>query len=64
MPKINGKPVDPKAYAKRVTQAKKTVASMDPSVKRKIAEMYPSFPTKQLTKKMLDAKLKKKKKAK
>jgi hypothetical protein len=41
MPKVNGKPVDPKAYAVRVTNAKKTLAKMDPAVKRKIAEMYP-----------------------
>ena len=41
MPKINGKNIDPKVYAKRVTQAKKTVAAMDPAVKAKIKDMYP-----------------------
>jgi hypothetical protein len=41
MPKINGKPVDPKAYALRITNAKKIIAKTDPAVKRKIAEMYP-----------------------
>ena len=41
MPKINGKNIDPKVYAKRVTQAKKTVAAIDPAVKAKIKDMYP-----------------------
>ena len=42
MPKINGKNIDPKVYAKRVTQAKKAVAAMDPAVKQRLKEMYPS----------------------
>jgi hypothetical protein len=42
MPKINGKNIDPKVYAKRVTQAKKAIAAMDPAVKQRLKEMYPS----------------------
>jgi hypothetical protein len=45
MPKINGKPVDPKAYAARMTQAKKKVASMDPAAKAKLKEFYPNVST-------------------
>jgi hypothetical protein len=56
MPKINGKPVDPKAYAVRVTNAKKTLAKMDPAVKRKIAEMYPKITKEQIVKKALSPK--------
>jgi len=36
------KGIDPKAYAARVTKAKKTVANMDPAVKQKIKDMYPA----------------------
>jgi hypothetical protein len=56
MPKINGKAVDPKAYAKRLTSAKKAVEKIDPSVKRKIAEMYPNTSTKILSKKVVSPK--------
>jgi hypothetical protein len=44
MPKIgpNKVSIDPKAYAARITKAKKTVASMDPATKAKLKEMYPS----------------------
>ena len=42
MPKINGKPVDPKAYAARVTNAKKIIAKMDPETKRKMPGMGPT----------------------
>ena len=43
MPKIgpNKVSVDPKAYAARVTRAKKTVAAIDPAMKAKIRDMYP-----------------------
>ena len=44
MAKIDGKPVDPKRYATRVTNAKKIIAKMDPEAKKKIAQMY-SKPT-------------------
>ena len=60
MPKINGKPVDPKAYALRITNAKKIIAKADPAVKRKIAEMYPKFSKEGITKKTLDRQMKKK----
>ncbi len=59
MPKINGKPVDPKVYAKRVTGAKKVLAKTDPSVKTKIAEMYSSTSSKVLADKMLKSAKKK-----
>jgi hypothetical protein len=58
MPKINGKPVDPKVYAKRVTEAKRILAKTDPAVKRKIAEMYPKVAKKQIVKKALSPKAK------
>jgi hypothetical protein len=56
MPKINGKPVDPKAYAARVTNAKKILARTSPEVKRKIAEMYPKVSNKDIVKKALSPK--------
>ena len=56
MPKINGKPIDPKAYAKRLTEAKKTLARTSPEVKRKIAEMYPKITSKDIVKKALSPK--------
>jgi hypothetical protein len=48
MPKINGKNIDPKVYAKRVTQAKKAIAAMDPAVKQRLKEMYPSVNVKKI----------------
>jgi hypothetical protein len=43
MPKVgpNKVNIDPKAYAARVTRAKKAVAAMDPAMKSKIKDMYP-----------------------
>jgi hypothetical protein len=43
MPKIgpNKVSVDPKAYAARVTRAKKTVAAMDPAMKAKLEQYFP-----------------------
>jgi hypothetical protein len=35
------KGIDPKAYAARITRAKKTVAAMDPATRAKIKDMYP-----------------------
>jgi hypothetical protein len=45
MPKIgpNKVSVDPKAYAARITRAKKIVAGMDPATRAKIKEMYPKI---------------------
>ena len=37
------KGIDPKAYAARITKAKKIVAAMDPATKAKIKEMYPKI---------------------
>jgi hypothetical protein len=56
MPKINGKNIDPKVYAKRVTQAKKAVAAMDPEVKQRIKDMYPKVTKQAIVKKALSAK--------
>ncbi len=56
MPKINGKNIDPKVYAKRVTQAKKAVAAMDPEVKQRIKDMYPKVTKEAIVKKALSPK--------
>jgi hypothetical protein len=56
-PSVKNK-IDPKAYAKRLTEAKKTLAKTDPAVKRKIAEMYPKVTKKQIVKKALSPKAK------
>ena len=53
MPKINGKPVDPKAYAARMTQAKKKIASIDPATKAKLKEFYPDVSKKDIVDKNL-----------
>jgi hypothetical protein len=55
MPKIgpNKVSIDPKAYAARVTRAKKTVASADPATKAKLKEMYPSAPKARVAKKII-----------
>jgi hypothetical protein len=55
MPKINGKNVDPKAYAARMTQAKKTVASIDPATKAKLKEFYPNVSREDIAKSILDS---------
>jgi hypothetical protein len=43
MPKINGKPVDPKAYAARKAQAQKRIAAASPETKAKLKEFYPNI---------------------
>lgn len=53
MPKINGKPVDPKAYAARMTQAKKKIASIDPATKAKLKEFYPEISNEEILKNIL-----------
>jgi hypothetical protein len=62
MPKIgpNKVSVDPKAYAARLTAAKKKVAAMDPAVKTKIREMYPAVKKEAIVNKALDPKRAKK----
>jgi hypothetical protein len=50
------KGIDPKAYAARVTKAKKTVASMDPAVKQKIKDMYPNITKESIVNKALSTK--------
>jgi hypothetical protein len=50
------KGIDPKAYAARVTKAKKTVASMDPAVKQKIKDMYPNVTKESIVNKALSTK--------
>jgi hypothetical protein len=58
MPKIgpNKVSIDPKAYAARVTRAKKTVAKIDPATKAKLREYYPEITTKDIAKQMLNPK--------
>ena len=53
MPKINGKNVDPKAYAARMTQAKKKVASIDPATKAKLKEFYPDVSKEDIAKSII-----------
>jgi hypothetical protein len=58
MPKIgpNKVSVDPKAYAARITRAKKIVAGMDPATKAKIKDMYPKVTREEVAKQALDTK--------
>ena len=58
MPKIgpNKVSIDPKAYAARVTRAKKIVAGADPATKAKISEMYPAVKKETIAKKALEPK--------
>jgi len=50
------KGIDPKAYAARVTKAKKTVAAMDPAMKKKLEQYYPNISKADLAKQMLSPK--------
>lgn len=52
MPKVgpNKVRIDPKAYAARVTRAKKTVANADPAVKQKLKEYYPEITKEEVAK--------------
>ena len=45
------KGIDPKAYAARVTKAKKVVESMDPATRAKIKDMYPKVTKEAIAKK-------------
>ena len=60
MPKIgtgtNKVSIDPKAYAARLTRAKKIVAAMDPATRAKIKEMYPKITKEEVAKQALDTK--------
>ena len=58
MPKIgpNKVSIDPKAYAARITRAKKIVAAMDPATKEKIKDMYPKITKEEVAKQALKAK--------
>jgi hypothetical protein len=58
MPKIgpNKVSVDPKAYAARITRAKKIVAGMDPATKAKIKDMYPKVTREEVAKQALNTK--------
>ena len=58
MPKIgpNKVSVDPKAYAARLTRAKKAVAAIDPATRAKIKDMYPPIKKETIVKKALIAK--------
>jgi hypothetical protein len=50
------KGIDPKAYAARVTKAKKIVESMDPATKTKIKDMYPKVTKESIVNKALNPK--------
>ena len=54
--KAKPKGIDPKAYAARVTKAKKTIASMDPATAKKIKDMYPNITKESIVNKALSAK--------
>ena len=58
MPKIgpNKVSIDPKAYAARVTSAKKRVAQIDPATKAKISEYYPKVTKEAIVNKALSPK--------
>ena len=66
MPKIgpNKVSVDPKAYAARLTKAKKIVAAIDTAMKAKIRDMYPAVKKEAIVNKALDPKRDKKAAAK
>jgi len=50
------KGIDPKAYAARITRAKKTVAALDPATKAKLKEMYPNISKEAIANKALTTK--------
>ena len=50
------KGIDPKAYAARVTKAKKVIAAMDPAMKAKIKDMYPPVKKEAIMNKALSSK--------
>ena len=58
MPKIgpNKVSIDPKAYAARVTSAKKRVAQIDPAIKAKLNEYYPKITEQDIAKQMTSPK--------
>jgi hypothetical protein len=58
MPKIgtNKVNIDPKAYAARLTAAKKRVAAIDPATKTKLEQYYPKVKKETIVNKALDPK--------
>jgi hypothetical protein len=50
------KGIDPKAYAARLTRAKKAVAAMDPATRAKIKDMYPKITKEEVAKQALNTK--------
>ena len=50
------KGIDPKAYAARLTKAKKAVAAIDPATRAKIKDMYPPVKKEAIMKKALEPK--------
>ena len=58
MPKIgpNKVSIDPKAYAARVTSAKKRVAQIDPATKAKLSEYFPKMTKEQIAKQAIGGK--------
>jgi len=49
----SGNPVTPGNYSKRLDQAKKTVAQMDPAVKEKLKQYYPEVTKESIANKAL-----------
>jgi len=62
MPKVgpNKVSIDPKAYAARLTAAKKKVAAIDPATKAKLEQYYPKVKKETIVNKALDPKRAKK----
>ena len=50
------KGIDPKAYAARVTKAKKVIAAIDPAMKKKLEQYYPKITKEDITKQMIGPK--------
>ena len=50
------KGIDPKAYAARVTKAKKVIAAMDPAMKKKLEQYYPKISKQDIAQQMLSPK--------
>jgi hypothetical protein len=50
------KGIDPKAYAARVTQAKKRVAAIDPAMKKKLEQYYPKISKEQIARQAMGGK--------
>lgn len=50
------KGIDPKAYAARITRAKKIIAAADPATKQKLEQFYPKVTKEEVAKQALNTK--------